>query len=135
MEITILQGINTCILLINPYIWYRNQPAMGKLSATEIEATGESHIEEWLIENGYSNIMKQTLFPDEREIMAVGNVETILIQVRTFVYPGTPFKLTETETHKIRLRASINKNVAYAAYVVIDENKNLVGEIIWERLS
>jgi hypothetical protein len=108
---------------------------MGNLSATEIEATGESHVEEWLIENGYNNIIKQTLFPGEREIKADGSVETILIQVRTFVYPDIPFKLNETETHKIRLRASINKNAAYAAYVVIDEDKKLAGEITWQRLS
>jgi len=108
---------------------------MGNLSSTEIELTGESHVESWLAENGYSNVTKEILFPKETEIRASGNLGNIIVQVRTFVHPNRPFKLSEYETHKIMLRASRHKNTAYAAYVVIDETKNLVGDIIWERLG
>ncbi|HMU10860.1 MAG TPA: hypothetical protein PKC54_12680 [Ferruginibacter sp.] len=108
---------------------------MGNLTSSEIELTGESHVESWLAQNGYSNITKEILFPKENEIRASGTVENIIVQVRTFLHPNRPFKLSEYETHKIMLRASRQKNRAYAAYVVIDESKNLVGDIIWERLG
>ena len=108
---------------------------MGNLTSQELEQTGETLVESWLTENGYSNITRETLFPSEREIRATGSLGNIIIQVRTFLHPGRPFKLSEYESHKIMLRASREKNTAYAAYVVVDEGKNLVGDIIWERLS
>lgn len=108
---------------------------MGNLVSTEIDITGESFVESWLTENGYSNILKEDLFPKEREIRATGKLGTIIIRVRTFLHPSRPFKLSEYEAHKIMLRASRQKDSAYAAYVVIDENKDIVGEIIWERLG
>ncbi len=108
---------------------------MGNLTSQDLEQTGETHVESWLTENGYSNITKESLFPSEREIRATGSLGNIIIQVRTFQHPNRPFKLSEYETHKMMLRASRENNTAYAAYVVVDENKNLVGEIIWERLN
>lgn len=108
---------------------------MGNLTSSEIELTGESLVESWLAQNGYSNITKEILFPKETEIRASSTLQNIIVQVRTFVHPTRPFKLSEYETHKITLRASRHKNIAYAAYVVIDESRNLVGDIIWERLG
>ncbi|HAO46711.1 MAG TPA: hypothetical protein DCQ97_07285 [Chitinophagaceae bacterium] len=108
---------------------------MGNMTSTEIELTGENHVESWLAENGYSNITKETLFPQEKEIRATGTLENIIVLVRTFLHPNRPFKLSEYETHKVMLRASRQKNTAYAAYVVIDETKSLVGDIVWERLG
>lgn len=107
---------------------------MNELTLAEIELTGENFVETWLAENGYSNITKAVVHSNTKEIRANSKLEGIIVQVKTFLHPARPFKLSEYEAHKITLRASRNKNTAYAAYVVIDSNKELVGEIQWERL-
>lgn len=108
---------------------------MTKLTSAVIQLTGENHVELWLSENGYSNITKEILQPNETEIRASGPLENIMVHVKTFVHPTRPFKLSEYEAHKLSLRAFRQKNAAYAAYVVIDESKELVDEIVWERIN
>jgi len=108
---------------------------MPELSLAEIELTGENHVELWLTRNGYTNIEKEILPSKETEIRATGTVENILVQSRTFLAPHRPFKLSEYAIDKITRRAINMNRVAYVAYVMIDSNKDLVGEINWERLS
>lgn len=120
---------------IKPYIWFLKLTPMANLNLAEIELTGENLVELWLGQNGYSSIIKETLLPKETEIRAEGALENIIVLVRTFLHPNRPFKLSEYEVHKMVLRASREKIVPYAAYVVINDKKELVGEIIWERLK
>jgi hypothetical protein len=101
----------------------------------EIKIEGEKKVEQWLTENGYSNVLKETLQANEYGLKAVGRTENILVQVRTFLHPHRPFKLSDYETDLLTRRAAKLKLVAYAAYVVLDNSGNLVGEINWERLS
>lgn len=108
---------------------------MTKLSSAEIQLTGENQVELWLTNNGYHNVTKEVLTPNESEIRASGKLENIIVLVKAFLHPNRPFRLSEYETHKLSLRASRLKNIAYAAYVVINEDKELVEDIIWERLS
>lgn len=108
---------------------------MGNLTSQDLEKAGEDHVEKWLSENGYSSISWETLFPADREIRATGSLGNMIILVRTFLHPNRPFKLSEYETHKITLRASREKYTAYAAYVIVDEDRKLVGDIIWERIG
>ncbi|HMK05148.1 MAG TPA: hypothetical protein VK489_13180 [Ferruginibacter sp.] len=108
---------------------------MPELSLAEIELAGENHVELWLARNGYTNIEKEILPSKETEIKATGTVENILVQMRTFLEPHRPFKLSEYAIDKFTRRAVNLSRVAYIAYIVIDNNKDLVGEINWERLS
>ena len=108
---------------------------MGNLTSEKLELTGENHVEAWLKENGYENIVRAEAAPAEREIRATGTLGDMLIQVRTFLHPNRPFRLSEYESHKLALRAARIKNSASAAYVVVNEEGELVGEITWERLG
>ena len=102
---------------------------------TEIQLTGEKQVELWLLSNGYNNVLREALQVDESGLKATGSIENILVQVRTFLHPHRPFKLSDYEIDKLTRRASKLKLTAYAAYVVLDDKNNLVEEIIWERLS
>jgi len=108
---------------------------MPELSLAEIELAGENHVQLWLTKNGYTNIEKELLPSKETEIKATGTVENILVQTRTFLEPHRPFKLSEYAIDKLIRRAVNMGRVAYAAYLIIDSNKDLVGEINWERLG
>ena len=108
---------------------------MVNRTLTEIQLTGEKQVELWLSSNGYSHISKETLQPGESGLKATGSIENILIQVRTFLHPHRPFKLSDFEVDRLTRRASKLKLIAYAAYVVLDDNNEIVGEINWERVS
>ncbi len=101
----------------------------------EINLIGEKHVEHWLIENGYYNMAKEPLQQNEQGIIATGKVENILIQVRTFLHPHKPFKLSDYEIDLLTRRALKLRLIAYAAYVTIDEDNNLATDIYWERLN
>ncbi len=101
----------------------------------EIHLEGEKQVKLWLVNNGYNNVLKELLQPGETGLIATGSIEDILIQVKTFLHPHRPFKLSDFEVDRLIRRAAKMKLVAYAAYVVLDEKNQLVGEIKWERLS
>ena len=101
----------------------------------EIQLTGEKQVKLWLISNGYTDVLKEPLGADEYGLKATGSIENILVQFRTFLHPQRPFKLSDYEIDKLIRRASKLKLIAYAAYVVLDDKNELVGEINWERLS
>ena len=122
-------------LKLNIYLVTETISGMLNTELPEIELTGEKLVELWLSGNGYTNIYKENLQIREIVIIATGTLETILVRVRTFVHPQRPYKLSEYDIDKITRRASKLNQIAYAAYVVIDEYKNLVGDINWERLG
>jgi hypothetical protein len=101
----------------------------------EIKLEGEKKVEQWLTENGYSNVLKETLQANESGLKATGRTDNILVQVSTFLHPHRPFKLSDYEIDLLTRRATKLNLVAYAAYVVLDSSGDLVGEINWERLS
>ncbi|MEO6541397.1 MAG: hypothetical protein ABIN74_10415 [Ferruginibacter sp.] len=101
----------------------------------EFKLAGEKKVEKWLNDNGYTNISIETLHSTEQGIKATGTVETILVQVRTFLHPHRPFKLSDYEIDQLTRRAAKMEFVAYAAYVILDDKGDLVEEINWERLG
>jgi hypothetical protein len=101
----------------------------------EINLIGQKHVESWLGENGYSDIAKELLQLNDYGFTAKGKIESVLVQVRTFLHPQRPFKLSDYEMNALSSKALKLGLVAYAAYVTVDEQSNLLGEIIWERLS
>ena len=102
---------------------------MKNLNLTETGLAGEKLVELWLSCNGYSSISKENLNVNETVIIATGSLETVVVWVKTFVHPQRPYKLSEYDVDKITRRASKLNQTAYAAYVIIDTDKNLVGDI------
>lgn len=101
----------------------------------EINAKGEKHVEIWLTENGYSDVSFEKLSGIDKALKATGNIERIIVLVRTVLHPHRPLKLSDYEADFLTRRAIMQKLVAYAAYVILDENGNVLGEINWDRLS
>ena len=108
---------------------------MADSGLPEIKLAGEKHVVTWLTENGYADVLIETLKSDEYALNASGKIENILVQVRTFIHPHRPFKLSNYEVDLISRRAAKLKLVAYAAYVILNTDGNLNEDIIWERLS
>ena len=120
---------------LKPYIWFLKPNIMADSELSKIKLAGEKHVVTWLTENGYAAILKEMLRSDEYALKASGKIENILVQVRSFVHPHRPFKLSNFEVDLIARRAAKLKLVAYAAYVILNTDGNLAEDIIWERLS
>ncbi len=101
----------------------------------QINGIGQEHVENWLRKNNYTNISKQSLPHNEHGFSARGTTEGVLVQVRTFLHPQRPFKLSDYEIRVLTAKALKLGLVAYAAYVIVDDNNELAGDIIWERHS
>ena len=108
---------------------------MTNSGSPEIKLIGEKKVEQWLNDNAYTNISIETLHSTEHAIKAKGTVENILVQVRSFLHPHRPFKLSDFEIDLLTRRAAKMELVAYVAYVILDDKGGLVEEIIWERLA
>ncbi len=101
----------------------------------EIEQTGEKLVEKWLTENGYTHVQKEMLQLNEQGLKACGTFKNILVQIRTFLHPNRPFKISDYEIDILTRRAAKLNLVAYVAYVILDSSGSLTEEINWERLS
>ena len=108
---------------------------MNNSGLPEIKLFGEKLVEDWLADNGYLHVSKEPLQLNEFGLKATGKIEDILVQVKTFLFPNRPLKLSEYEVDLLTRRANKLRSAAYAAYVVLDINGIVVGEIKWERLS
>ena len=101
----------------------------------EINLLGEKFVEEWLTENGYSNIIKVPMQANENGLVATGKIDNILVMVRSFLHPHKPYKISEYEIDLLTRKATKLKLVAYTAYAVLDDDGKLAQDISWERLS
>lgn len=108
---------------------------MPDFDLPEAKLAGEKHVELWLTENGYTNIVKEELRLNEKMLLAKGNIEHILVHVITCIHPNRPYKLSEFEADVVTRRAAKLQVTAYAAYVVIDTNNDLFEDIRWDRLK
>ena len=108
---------------------------MTNSGLSEIKLAGEKKVEQWLNENGYTDVSIETLHSTEHGIKATGTIENILVQVKTFLHPHRPFKFSDYEIDLLTRRAAKMELVAYAAYVILDYKGDLAEEINWERLG
>jgi hypothetical protein len=108
---------------------------MGILGLPEIKQIGITIVEKWLSDNGYSNILPESIESDDHLLRATGKLETLLLQIKTSVFPLEPEKLSEKEIDNLTTKANYLKMIAYAAYVVIGFDGSIIGEIIWQRLN
>ena len=63
---------------------------MTALKTEEVRYTGIKHIEEWLYSNGFINIFNNTEETGINSIAADGNIEHILVLVKTLLRSGMP---------------------------------------------
>ncbi len=108
---------------------------MRNLEVAEIGQTAEKEVENWLITNGFINVLKINGQSGRTAIEANGTVENILVHIKTALDPNRPGKISEDEKNKLKLSSAKLGRKAYVAYVVIGEDNKVVGEISWERLS
>ena len=108
---------------------------MASLKTAEIMKEGAKHVEDWLNKNEYTSVKKDAWQTGSVDIQADSLGKNIFIQVYTVLHPNTQAILKGTDKFAVKDLAERLDRVPYIAYLVIDENKNLVGEIDWERLS
>ena len=108
---------------------------MENYYSPEINPVGQKHVESWLTANGYFDIAKEQIQFNDYGFSAKGNLESILVQTRTFLHPQRTFKLSDFEINSLSARAAKLGLVAYVAYITVDDENNIAGDIIWERLS
>ena len=61
---------------------------MAELGLTELTSMGKKHIENWLNQNGFTDIETDNWQPGSVDIKAKGTVENILVQVKTVELPA-----------------------------------------------
>lgn len=108
---------------------------MGNNCLPDLASVGQKYVEDWLKENDYADISKELLQSNDHGFIAKGKRESLLVQVRTFLHPEQPLILNDLETGNLTDKAAGLELIAYAAYVVVDSQNKLVGEIYWDRLS
>ena len=107
---------------------------MVHLPLTEITKAGIQHLENWFAENGYKNSEADIWHPAIADIKADGHWENILVQVKTVLHPEERTLLNGTDRFALKDIAQRLERTPYIAYLAIDHDKNLVGDIIWEKL-
>jgi hypothetical protein len=112
---------------------------MGKennymLTAADIGIAGERHATSWLRANGWQ-CYRNTQLPGMTDIEATGATRSLLVQVKTAVYPNTAAYLTANEKNAIVARANRNGKEAWLAQLQINREGSLVGNISWTKLN
>ena len=95
---------------------------------------GAKYVENWLNQNGFTDVEIDSWQPGSVDIKAKGLVEEIFVQVRTVQLPDQDTPISGTDKFALKDIAERLQKVPYTAFVVVDENNELVGQIIWERL-
>ena len=104
------------------------------LTATQIGTIGEVHATTWLKANQY-NCYRNTKLPGATDIEATGTVASLLVQVKTAVWPSYPANLTAEEQKAIIARANRTGRQAWLAQLQINNKGELVGSIAWTKLN
>jgi len=108
---------------------------MGAFEITEMVQSGIKHIENWLKQNGYTLKGIEAWQQGSADIVADGPVANIFIQAQTVAHPDKPAFLNGTDKFAVKDIAQRLERIPYIAYLVIDHDKNLVGDIVWERIG
>jgi hypothetical protein len=104
------------------------------LTQTRIGQSGEYIVARELAAKGYRTNV-DTRAPGATDIEARGTTASLLVQVKTAVAPNLPSELSGEERQKIRSRAAHLGWEPWGAKVQLDSRLNLVGSIVWHRLS
>lgn len=104
------------------------------LKAPDIGKIGEQIVASALAASGWQGC-RNTQLPGATDIEATRGKESILVQVKTAVYPNLPVFLSPVERQAIIARANRNQRVAWLAQLQIDHEGRLVGKIAWSKLN
>jgi hypothetical protein len=108
---------------------------MQTLKPTEIDQAGGKHVEEWLRENGFINVVHSSVNDITNVIEANGTIENILVSVYSIAEPGAHHKLDDGERSKLKGAAESMGRKAYLAYVTLKADSSLATDINWQRIS
>lgn len=102
---------------------------------TELVQAGIEYLKQWLVKHGYIEIKTNIWQPDSADILAKGPTEEIFVQIKVATDPGKHVLLNATDKYALIEMAARLERIPYVAYIVVDNDKNLDGEIVWERLG
>jgi Holliday junction resolvase-like predicted endonuclease len=103
---------------------------MAKLEAADIGHAGEKHVENWCISKGFRNVIRNTWQPGGVDIQADGGANNnIVIQVKSAISPNQPATVTNEERAAIIARGKKLGRIPYGAYVVMNGETKLMGDI------
>jgi hypothetical protein len=103
---------------------------MANLEAADIGHAGEKHVENYCISKGFKNVIRNTWQPGGVDIQADGGANNnIVIQVKSAISPNQPAVVTNQEKAAIIERGKKLGRIPYGAYVLMDGNTKLMGEI------
>jgi hypothetical protein len=103
------------------------------MTSAEIGNIGERYVGAWLHARGYQ-YYRNTQLPGSTDIEASGPA-SLLVQVKTAVYPRSPTELTPDERRAIITRANRNGRQAWLAQLQIDSSGAMLGSINWIKLT
>ncbi|HEY4674472.1 MAG TPA: hypothetical protein VIH48_00285 [Candidatus Bathyarchaeia archaeon] len=101
----------------------------------EIGHAGEQVVVEWLRGKGYTIDRWDTQSSGSTDIEAHRATAHLLVQVKSSVHPNEPANLSSEEERNIKSRAARIGAVAWEARVKLDSSLNLMGDIMWRKLS
>lgn len=99
------------------------------MESADIGYIGERHVVDHLIRHGY-RIHHDTKGPGATDIVAYGDTDTLVIQVKTAIHPSTPDEASQLECSKLGLRAAMMKAKAVIAQVTIDSRGGLIKVVL-----
>lgn len=109
---------------------------MANLEPADIGHAGEKHVENWCISKGFRNVIRNTWQPGGVDIQADGGTNNnIIIQVKSAISPNQPIAITDQEKAAIIARGKKLSRIPYGAYVTMDANTKLIGEISFVKFA
>jgi len=108
---------------------------MPGLLPQEINFIGEKHVIDALLADNFTNVKVDAADDEFNYITADGVTITILLRIRTVLAPAAYGEFNDQEKAKIISNAILQNRIPYAAYVVINADNSLNGEISWYKLS
>ena len=103
------------------------------VTSQEVGQAGEEIVALALVEKGYRTNV-DTKGPGSTDIEALGANATLLVQVKTALFPATPAGLSSNEERNIKSRASRLGFEAWEARLQVNQGLHLVGAIGWRRV-
>lgn len=104
------------------------------LTSAEIGNFGERHATAWLQSKGYQ-CYRNTQQPGSTDIEARGTSKSLLVQVKTGLFPSSAPSLASDEQRNISSRATRLGYEAWLAQAQINAMGSLMGEIKWTKLN
>lgn len=104
------------------------------MTQADIAESGEKHVEEWLVANGYRCTAGKP-HHGASDIEARSEEENLLVHVMTSLAPAAVPEITTSDRGHVITRAMTHGLDAWLAQVQVGLRGELVGEIQWVQLN